>query len=86
MMKFQWQTIRKRILLPMAVLCCAVLSMGVEQCALEEDADWLAPLMEEGDVEPPKAVITIHSIIKYPSGNTSLEQKIQSYSGQAVYV
>ena len=90
MIKNTRKSIWKRIFLPMSVLCCAFLCMGVEQCAVlteEEDApDWLQPLIEEADTTPPKAVVSIHSIVKYPRGESSIERKIMSYTGEECYI
>ena len=81
------KSIWKRIFLPVSVFCCAILCMGMSQCAiLEEDPadtpDWLQPLFEEADTTPPKAVVSIHSIVKYPRGENSIERKIMSYTGE----
>ena len=82
-----WKRFCRFLSLP-AALCCAVLCMGVEQCDFDsENPDsLLSALADESDPTPPKAVISIHSIVKYPRGENSIEKNITSYSGEQVWI
>ena len=79
-MKISW----KRMIMPAAAVCAAILCMGTEKCDPEEANDKLDELLQV-ETEPPKGAISIHEIVKYPRADET-EQKIPSYFGGDVTI
>ena len=71
----------KKFVMPLLALCTACLMMGVEECDPENPTQAVEELLDPSIAEPPKAVISIHEIIRYPRAN-EMEQKIPSYFGK----
>ena len=75
----------KKFVMPALALCTACLMMGVEECDPENPTQGMEELLDPSLAEPPKAVISIHEIIRYPRASEA-EQKIPSYFGKDVTI
>ena len=75
----------KKFVMPALALCTACLMMGVEECDPENPTKAMEELLDPSLAEAPKAVISIHEIIRYPRAS-EIEQKIPSYFGKDVTI